>query len=50
MKLQSKAISISEILEKESKEHEIGSKSNECRRGIRKGCNEHESAIKSNKR
>ena len=49
MNLQLKAIRASEVLEKESKEHEIGSKSNGSTRGIREGCNEHESAIKSNK-
>ena len=35
MKLQLKAIRVSEVLEKESKEHEFGSKSNESERGIR---------------
>ena len=33
MNLQLKAIRASEVLEKESKEHEIGSKSNERKRG-----------------
>ena len=35
MKLQVKAIRVCEVLEKESKEHEIGSKSNESKRGNR---------------
>ena len=35
MNLQLKAIRVCEVLEKESKEHEIGSKSNERKRGIR---------------
>ena len=35
MKLQLQAIRVSEVLEKESKEHEIGSKSNESKRGNR---------------
>ena len=34
MNLQLKAIRVSEVLEIESKEHEIGSKSNESKRGI----------------
>ena len=34
MNLQLKAIRVGEVLEKESKEHENGSKSNESKRGI----------------
>ena len=34
MNQQLKAIRVSEVLEKERKEHEIGSKSNESKRGI----------------
>ena len=35
MKLQVKAMRVREVLEKESKEHETGNKSNERGRGIR---------------
>ena len=37
MKLQLKAIRVRELLEKESKEHETASKSNESKRVIREG-------------
>ena len=37
MKLQLKAIRVRELLEKESKEHETSTKSNESKRVIREG-------------